>query len=78
MVVATCVAPPLVAVADPRGAYAGDSVGQTTVKADPLQFNKHDWGWRVLLGIRPLPLLGAEIASPSQLPREQQQWMPSM
>jgi hypothetical protein len=62
IVVATCVAPPLVAVADPLGAYAGASVGQSTVKADPLQFNKHDWGWKVLLGIRPLAFLGAEIA----------------
>jgi hypothetical protein len=55
-------ASPLVAVADSLGAYAGASVGQSTVKADPIDFSKHDWGWRVLVGIRPLPLLGAEIA----------------
>jgi len=52
----------LVAVADPLGAYAGASVGQSTVKADPLELSKHDWGWKILAGIRPLALLGAEIA----------------
>ena len=62
IVAATCVASPFVAVADPLGAYAGASVGQSTVKADPLQFNEHDLGWKVLLGIRPLAILGAEIA----------------
>src|SRR5258707_2505005 len=47
LIVATaCLASPLVAVADPLGAYAGASVGQSTVKADPLQFSKHDLGWK--------------------------------
>jgi hypothetical protein len=62
IVVGACLASPLLAVADPLGAYAGASVGQSTVKADPLEFSKHDWGWKVLVGIRPLALLGAEIA----------------
>jgi opacity protein-like surface antigen len=57
----TCLASPLVAVADPLGAYVGASVGQSTVRADPLEFSKHDRGWKVLIGIRPLALLGAEI-----------------
>jgi outer membrane protein with beta-barrel domain len=43
------------------GAYAGASVGPSTVKADPLEFSQHDRGWKVLVGIRPLTLLGAEI-----------------
>ncbi len=60
--VAASVTSPLVAVADPLGAYAGASVGQSTVKADPLELSKHDWGWKILAGIRPLALLGAEIA----------------
>jgi outer membrane protein with beta-barrel domain len=62
LVVATYVASPLVAVADPLGAYVGASVGQSTVRADPIEFNKHDSGWKVLVGIRPLALFGAEIA----------------
>jgi Outer membrane protein beta-barrel domain len=55
-------ASPLIAVADPLGAYAGASVGQSTVRADPIEFNKHGSAWKVLVGIRPLSLLGAEIA----------------
>jgi opacity protein-like surface antigen len=40
----------------------GASIGESRVKADPLEFNKHDLGWKVLVGIRPLALLGAEIS----------------
>jgi opacity protein-like surface antigen len=60
--VAACLISPPVAFADPLDIYAGASVGQSTVKADPLAFNQHDTGWKVLVGIRPLALLGAEIA----------------
>jgi opacity protein-like surface antigen len=60
--VAACLMSPLVAFADPLDVYAGVSVGQSTVKADPLEFNQHDLGWKVLVGIRPLALFGAEIA----------------
>ena len=43
------------------GVYVGASAGQSSVKADPLEFSKHDSGWKVLLGIRPITVLGAEI-----------------
>jgi len=62
MVVAACLISPPVAFADPLDVYAGASVGQSTVKADPIAFNQHDTGWKVLVGIRPVALLGAEIA----------------
>jgi opacity protein-like surface antigen len=62
LVVATCAASPLIAVGDPLGVYLGASVGQSTVKADPLDFSEHDLGWKALVGIRPLALLGVEIA----------------
>jgi len=62
LVIATCITSPLVAVADPLGAYLGASVGESTVKADPLDFSEHDLGWKALVGIRPLALLGVEIA----------------
>jgi hypothetical protein len=51
----------LVALADPLDVYAGAALGQSTVRADPLEFNQHDPGWKVLVGIRPLALVGAEI-----------------
>jgi hypothetical protein len=62
LVVAACVAFPIVAVADPLNTYVGASIGESTVKADPLDFNKRDLGWKVLVGIRPLALLGGEIS----------------
>ena len=53
---------PLTGVAaDLLGAYVGASAGQSTVKADPLEFSEHDLGWKVSLGIRPIAVLGAEI-----------------
>ena len=62
LIIALCVGFPLSAAGDPLGAYVGLSAGQSTVKADPLEFSKHDLGWKVLVGIRPIALLGAEVA----------------
>jgi opacity protein-like surface antigen len=62
IVVAACLISPPVAFASPLDVYAGASVGQSTVKADPIAFNQHTTGWTILVGIRPVALLGAEIA----------------
>jgi hypothetical protein len=59
--IAAGLSPPRGEAADLLGIYAGGSVGQSTVKADPLDFSKHDLGWKVLVGIR-ATLLGAEIS----------------
>jgi hypothetical protein len=53
--------------ADSLGFYAGAAVGQAEVRADqvafgtPLGFSEHATGWKVLLGIRPISLVGAEL-----------------
>src|SRR5919108_5050314 len=62
LIVVVGVGSQVAAAGDPLGAYAGASVGQSTVKADPLQFSKRDLGWKVVAGIRPIALLGVEVA----------------
>jgi hypothetical protein len=61
--------------ADLLGFYAGAAVGQSNVRANqvafafppgandgtPLGFNEHATGWKVLTGIRPISLMGAEL-----------------
>jgi Outer membrane protein beta-barrel domain len=59
--------------ADLLGLYAGAAVGQADVRANevyfavpqsngiPLGFNEHATGWKVLVGIRPISLIGAEL-----------------
>jgi opacity protein-like surface antigen len=60
---------------DPLGLYVGAGAGQATVRADQLQFvnvlgqqqggagsiSKTDTGWKIMLGVRPISLLGAEL-----------------
>jgi opacity protein-like surface antigen len=53
------------------GLYLGASVGQSWVEADvdalgspefgSPQFRRYDTGYKVMLGVRPLPFLGAEV-----------------
>ena len=62
LVIAAYLALPLAALADPLGIYLGASVGQSTVKADLIGFSQHDPAWKVLAGIRPFAVLGAEVA----------------
>ena len=61
---------------DPFGIYLGGAAGQSQLRADldslncgfgscsgpipPARFSRHATGWDALLGIRPLPFLGAE------------------
>jgi Outer membrane protein beta-barrel domain len=65
-VLALC-SPVLAPAADLLGFYAGAAVGQADVRANriafgtPLGFNEHATGWKVLVGIRPISLIGAEL-----------------
>ena len=55
--------------ADPPGLYIGAGLGRATVKLDrfpagasnPVSFEESDTGWKVFVGIRPLPFAGAEL-----------------
>jgi OmpA-OmpF porin, OOP family len=52
---------------DPVGFYLGAGVGYSTVRSDdpayglPGYFNDHQTAWKVIGGIRPLPIVGAEV-----------------
>jgi hypothetical protein len=53
--------------ADPLGFYLGGAIGQSHVRADenafgaPLGFDEHHNAWKLLVGLRPISLLGAEL-----------------
>lgn len=49
------------AAADPLGFYLGAGLGRANVKVDELGFSEHATGWKALVGLRPIPLLGAEM-----------------
>ncbi len=55
------------ASADPLDLYAGAGIGNATVSLDsaaytlPLHLNRHDVGWKAMVGLRPLSLIGAEV-----------------
>ena len=55
---AACAAP---AQADPLGLYLGAGLGQADTKVDPFRFDEHHNGWKILVGLRPIPLVGAEL-----------------
>jgi opacity protein-like surface antigen len=64
-----------VAAANPLGFYVGGAVGQATVRADqvlfvdptgipftgPISLSKNHAGWKLLGGLRPISLIGAEF-----------------
>ena len=47
--------------ADPLGLYLGAGIGQATVKVDDFGFDEHHTGWKALVGLRPIPVVGAEL-----------------
>ena len=56
--------PFLASAAGPLGFYAGAAVGQADIRANevaPVGFSEHATGWKVLVGIRPISLIGAEF-----------------
>jgi hypothetical protein len=52
---------------NPAGLYAGVGVGYSTVRSDdpaygfPGYFNDHQTAWKVMAGVRPISLVGAEL-----------------
>jgi hypothetical protein len=55
------------AVGDPLGLYVGGALGQSTVRVDESAlggsagFDAHRDAWKLLVGLRPISLLGAEL-----------------
>jgi hypothetical protein len=47
--------------ADPLGLYIGAGVGEADVKVDQLGFNENHSGYKLLVGLRPIPVVGAEL-----------------
>lgn len=52
---------------DPIGLYVGAGVGYSTIRSDdsayglPGYYNDHQTAWKAILGVRPLPVVGAEL-----------------
>jgi hypothetical protein len=69
VVAAGAIGAPMTASADNLlGAYVGAGVGQSNVGSNNYYdygyyggYNDHDAAWKVILGIRPLPIVGAEV-----------------
>jgi hypothetical protein len=67
LTISMCVASGQTHAEDPLGLYIGAAVGQADVKDNqstiigPLGFSQDDTGWKVLAGLRPLPVFGAEV-----------------
>jgi opacity protein-like surface antigen len=65
--------PGIVAADDPFGFYVGGAVGEATLRSGnvpylqallgttPAAFSAHDAGWKAVIGVRPIPLMGAEL-----------------
>ena len=56
------------ALADnPAGFYLGAGVGYSTIRSDdpgyglPAYYNDHQTAWKVIAGVRPIPVVGAEF-----------------
>lgn len=47
--------------ADPLGLYIGAGVGEANVKVDQLGFSESHSGYKLLVGLRPISLAGAEL-----------------
>jgi opacity protein-like surface antigen len=53
--------------ADPINFYLGGSVGESEIKlgqteaGNPVDFDEHQLGWKVIAGVRPISIVGAEV-----------------
>src|ERR1700730_11356984 len=67
LTVGACAASTAALADNPVGFYLGAGVGYSTVRSDdpayglPGYFNDHQTAWKVIGGIRPLPIVGAEV-----------------
>jgi len=65
--------PGIAAAEDPFGFYVGGAVGEATLRSGnvpylqallgttPAAFSAHDTGWKAVIGVRPVPFVGAEL-----------------
>ncbi|MGC1521282.1 MAG: outer membrane beta-barrel protein [Steroidobacteraceae bacterium] len=66
LAVGACAASTRALAEDPVGFYLGAGVGYSTVRSDdpayglPGYFNDHQTAWKLIAGIRPIPVVGAE------------------
>jgi Outer membrane protein beta-barrel domain len=62
-----CAASTTALAENPIGLYAGAGVGYSTIRSDdpafglPGYYNDHQTAWKGIVGIRPLPIVGAEF-----------------
>jgi Outer membrane protein beta-barrel domain len=67
LTVGACAASTAALADNPVGFYLGAGVGYSTVRSDdpayglPGYFNDHQTAWKVIAGVRPIPILGAEF-----------------
>lgn len=60
-------APKPAAALNPLGIYVGAAVGRSNVRGDasplgsPGEFDRGDFAWKIGAGVRPIPVLGAEV-----------------
>ena len=47
--------------ADPLGLYIGAGVGEANVKLDQIGFSESHSGYKLLVGMRPIPVVGGEL-----------------
>ena len=65
--VGACAASTAALADNPVGFYLGAGVGYSTVRSDdpayglPGYFNDHETAWKVIAGVRPIPIVGAEF-----------------
>jgi len=67
LAVGACAASTAALADNPLGLYVGAGVGYSTVRSDdpayglPGYFNDHQTAWKVIAGVRPISLVGAEF-----------------
>jgi hypothetical protein len=67
LAVGACSASTAALADNPAGFYVGAGVGYSTVRSDdpaygyPGYFDDHQTAWKVMAGVRPIPIIGAEL-----------------
>jgi hypothetical protein len=67
LTIAACVVSTTALADDPLGFYVGAGLGYSTVRSDdpayglPGYYNDHETAWKVITGIRPISIVGAEL-----------------
>jgi opacity protein-like surface antigen len=65
--VGACAASAAALADNPAGFYLGAGVGYSTIRSDdpgyglPGYYNDHQTAWKVIAGVRPIPIVGAEF-----------------